>query len=141
MLQSLVKSDFPIPHIIIPVPLHKRKLRYRGFNQSQLLANAISDNLAPPIKIRTADILERKKYNPAQMEIKNYQKRIENVKNIFSLRPDFDKIMLRNKIVLLVDDIATTGATLQECTKVLKENGVKKVFAVVAARQMIHPVK
>jgi competence protein ComFC len=141
MLQSLIKSDFTIPHLIIPVPLHKRKLRYRGFNQSLLLANAISGNLTPPIRIEVADMLERKKYNQAQMEIKNYPERIQNVKNIFRLRQDFRKTLLKNKNVLLVDDIATTGATLQECAKILKENGAKKVFAVVAARQTIYPVK
>ncbi|MFA5872139.1 MAG: phosphoribosyltransferase family protein [Parcubacteria group bacterium] len=137
MLSSLVGSDFTIPHFIIPVPLHKKKLRYRGFNQSLLLANAISDNLTPPIKIAVADILERKKHTRAQMEIKNYQQRIQNVKNIFELKPGFDKLLIKNKIVLLVDDIATTGATLQECARILKENEVKKVFAVVVARQAV----
>jgi ComF family protein len=135
MLRGLVNSDFFIPQLIVPVPLHRRKLRYRGFNQCLLLAKAVSINLAPGIEIEVADILERKKNNRAQMKIKNYRERIRNVEGIFRLKPECSDLLLKDKTVLLIDDIATTGATLQECAKVLRASGAKKVFASVIARQ------
>lgn len=71
------------------------------------------------------------------MELGNYQDRLENVRNLFKMRSGavFDNI--KGKTVYLIDDIATTGATLEECAKTLKESGVKKVIAVVIARQTL----
>ena len=69
------------------------------------------------------------------MNVKNYKQRLKNVQNIFGLKPDANPDLIKNKSVLLVDDIATTGATLEECAKVLKSAGAKKVFAAVVARQ------
>lgn len=135
MVKALLKNDIPIPDYIIPIPLHQRRLRWRGFNQSLLLAENISENLAPMMKIEVLDILERKKYKKPQMKIKKYQDRLANVRNIFSLKKELPA--LKNKCILLVDDIATTGATLQECAKILKESGVKKIFGIVVARQTI----
>jgi len=71
------------------------------------------------------------------MEIKNYAARRRNVENIFSLKADSDSAGIKNKKILLIDDICTTGATLEECAKVLKTVGTKKVFAVVVARQTL----
>ncbi len=141
MVRSLVRNDCLIPDLVIPVPLHKRRLRWRGFNQSQVLAENISESLAPHLKIEVIDILRRKKYNKSQMEINNYGKRLENVRGIFSFNDQFKNNYLEKKVVLLVDDIATTGATLEECAKILKENGAKKVFAAVVARQAFYPAK
>jgi ComF family protein len=135
MVKALLRNDLPIPDYIMPIPLHPRRLRWRGFNQSLLLAETISENLAPLMKIEVQDILERQKYNQPQMKIKKYQERLENVKSIFGLKeqsPD-----LKNKTVLLVDDIATTGATLEECAKVIKEKGARKIFGVVISRQVM----
>lgn len=136
MAKAAICYDLPLPDAIIPVPLHPRRLRWRGFNQSELLARELSQNLAPPIIIPVLDILRRKRYNRPQMEIKNYKERLGNVKNIFSLS-DIKTSLIRKKTILLIDDIATTGATLQECAKILKDNGAKKVMAIVVARQAI----
>ncbi|HBB36664.1 MAG: Amidophosphoribosyltransferase-like protein [Candidatus Moranbacteria bacterium GW2011_GWC1_45_18] len=135
--KALLSHHIPLPRAIIPVPLHPRRLRWRGFNQALLLAEYISQNLAPPLKIPVLDILERRKYNKPQMELGNYQDRLENVRNLFKMRSGavFDNI--KGKTVYLIDDIATTGATLEECAKTLKESGVKKVIAVVIARQTL----
>ena len=137
IIKALLFHDCPLPFAIVPVPLHKKRLRWRGFNQAQLLAEKISENLAPPLVISVLDILERKKYNKPQMEIKNYQERLRNVEDIFQLKSDFDCSPIQKKTLLLVDDIATTGATLQECAKILKESGAKKVIAAVVARQSL----
>jgi ComF family protein len=135
MTKALLKHGLPIPDFIVPVPLHPRRLRWRGFNQSLLLAEKIAEELIPPLKIRVLNALKRQKYNRPQVEISNYSERFENVKDVFSLGGDSPEV--RSKTILLVDDIATTGATLEKCAKALKEAGAKKVFAVVVARQSI----
>lgn len=140
--EAFILNNLPLPDIIIPIPLHPKRLRWRGFNQSEILANYLSQNLAPgfPIPI-ISNFLIRKKYTRAQMKIKNYQERQKNIRNIFALNRIVETrhaSSLRGKTILLVDDIATTGATLFEAGRVLKSAGVKKVFAVVIARQEIH---
>lgn len=135
LVRAIQKKDLSLPNFIVPVPLHPRRLRWRGFNQSLLLARNISEELAPPLRIEVLDILNRKKYNRPQMEIKNYQERLANIKDNFFLGDGLAKDKLKNKTILLVDDVATTGATLNECAAILKRGGAKKVFAIVAARQ------
>lgn len=136
-IKALLSHDTPLPQALIPVPLYPRRLRWRGFNQALLLAENISRNSAPPLKIPVLDILERRKYNKPQMELRNYQNRLENVRNLFRIKSSAGLDNIKGKTVYLIDDIATTGATLQECAKVLKEAGAKKVFAVVIARQTL----
>jgi ComF family protein len=133
IMRAALQNDIPIPDCIVPIPLHPRRLRWRGFNQAELLAEKFSEELVPFFKIKVLDILERKKHKKPQMEIKKYRDRLESVNGIFSLKAGSPS--LKNKRILLIDDIATTGATLQECARVLKENGAKKVFAVVISRQ------
>ena len=133
----LVRNDFPLPDFLVPVPLHPRRLRWRGFNQSLLLANHISEELAPILGIEVVDAVNRVKYNRPQMQLNNYRERILNVQNIFELNPLANPAILKNKKILLIDDIATTGATLQECSNILKMAGAKRVFAAVVARQSV----
>jgi len=132
LLSSLSSSTFPIPDLIIPVPLHPRRLRWRGFNQSALLARQIARSMATGIEIPVKEnLLRRTKYTPPQMKIKKYSQRLENIREAFSVS-DGD---VQGKTVLLIDDIATTCSTLSECARVLKEAGAKKVYATVIARQ------
>lgn len=135
--KALVRNDIAIPDFLVPVPLHPKRLRWRGFNQSFLLASRISEELAPLTGVEILDILERKKFNRPQMQIKNYQERLQNMHNIFGLNKGINENIIKNKNILLIDDIATTGATLEECAKVLKQFGAKKVFAAVVARQSV----
>ncbi|MFA5994800.1 MAG: phosphoribosyltransferase family protein, partial [Parcubacteria group bacterium] len=126
---------------LVPVPLHPRRLRWRGFNQSALLAEYVGKNLTTGFEIPNhPNLLQRKRYTPPQMKIKKYAQRIANLQQAFSLRKTAATDMpnsLQGKTILLVDDVATTGTTLFECAKVLKAGGAKKVFAVVIARQEI----
>ena len=155
LVKIVSESELPIPDIIIPVPLHKRRLRWRGFNQAELLANYLSENLAPGFAIPVfSNLIVRQKYTPPQMKIGKYADRQKNMQDAFrinassiSLSPFLRRDVpvgqrgkalqnfLNGKTFLLVDDIATTGATLFECAKILKQNGAKKVFAAVIARQ------
>jgi competence protein ComFC len=135
LVSALLRNEIAIPDIIVPVPLHKRRLRWRGFNQAELLSFFISRNLTPGLEIpMEISLILRKKFTPPQMEIKRYKERKVNLQNAFSANPASD---ISGKYILLVDDVATTGATLFECAKVLKQSGAKKVGAIVLARQEI----
>jgi len=148
LTRVILQARLPIPDIIIPVPLHARRLRWRGFNQSQLLAEYLGQNLTPGFEIPIfSRLLVRRRYTPPQMKIKKYSDRLTNLQNAFEINLSKNSLLneklatssqdLQNKTILLVDDIATTGATLFECAKVLKKNGAKKVFGTVIARQEI----
>ncbi|MCX6763699.1 MAG: ComF family protein [Candidatus Moranbacteria bacterium] len=133
LVQAILKSQIDIPDFIIPVPLHRRRLRWRGFNQAELLADYVSANLTPGLVIPVLkNILIRKKYTSPQMKVKNYWERQKNIQAAFAIQ---DNTEIKNRRVLLIDDIATTGSTLFECAKVLKESGAKKIYAAVIARQ------
>jgi ComF family protein len=133
----LQKNDLSLPDFIIPIPIHRHKLKWRGFNQAEILANSVSQNLTPglPLAVRT-DLVFRHKKTKAQMKIKTYQERLSNLEDAFSVFPQAEKI-LNGKKILLIDDIATTGATLFECAKTLKIAGAKEVAGAIIARQKI----
>ena len=133
LVNVLRKTEIPLPDVITAVPLHQRRLRWRGFNQSALLAKHLSTHLLPQDIIEfDENILVRKRYTTPQMGLRDYQARQQNISDAFSVR---DQQNIQGKTVLLVDDIATTGSTLFECARVLKNAGAKEVFAVVIARQ------
>ena len=135
--RSLWQNNLPLPNLIIPVPIHRRKLKWRGFNQAELLALTISQNLTPGIEIPVnANLLYRKKHTKAQMKIKAYKERLANLSDAFALSLGAKEI-ISGKRILLIDDIATTGATLLECAKVLKSAGATEVTGAIIARQKI----
>ena len=113
--------------LMMPVPLHPKRLRERGFNQSLVLARAVE-----PILETRLDFLSLRRviYTRPQTGLKRNERR-KNVKGAFGLvgQPD-----LKEKTVILVDDVATTGTTLNECARVLKKAGCEKVFCLVLAR-------
>lgn len=111
---------------IVPVPLHPARKRERGFNQAELLARELRG--ASGIELR--DLLSRIRYTTTQTQF-DRQERMENLKNAFRLRRGCDVQGLR---MLLVDDVLTTGSTLSECARVLKQAGAVSVYAVTAAR-------
>ncbi|MDD5397329.1 MAG: ComF family protein [Candidatus Moranbacteria bacterium] len=133
LVAKLQKTDIPLPNMVVPVPLHPRRLRWRGFNQSALLAEHLAKNLllGSELELRQ-DVLIRHRHTSPQMHIKDYWARQSNIAGAFSVLPDAD---VKNKTILLVDDVATTGSTIFECAKILKIAGAKEVFAIVIARQ------
>jgi len=114
--------------ILIPIPLHLKRLRWRGFNQADLLAQQINKELNIPIN---NDLLIRTKHTLPQAKIENAQERQQNIKQAFGLK---NMISLENKIIILIDDISTTGATLKECAKILKPLKPKKIYGLVIAK-------
>jgi ComF family protein len=121
--------------LILPIPLHPQKFRSRGFNQSYLLihswkavANAM--HIAPPdIPIHT-DVLIRSKATVPQTGL-NRRQRLKNVKGVFSLR--FPEKICGKKL-LVVDDVYTTGATVNECARILLKFGAEQVDVLTLAR-------
>lgn len=113
------RQAFPsyLDYLLVPVPLSKRRERKRGFNQARILANLIHAAFEIPIN---PDIIKRKKSTRPQREIKEAKKRKANIKGVFAFNTKITPRMLRGKKVFIVDDITTTGATLEECAKVLK---------------------
>lgn len=108
--------------VIIPIPIHARKFRERGFNQAELLAKDMAAILG--IGLDT-ELISRNRYTKPQKELDDNE-RIKNLENAFTIT----KNVVQYKKVLLVDDIYTTGSTIDACARVLKEKGVEQVFAV-----------
>ncbi|NTW75599.1 MAG: ComF family protein [Candidatus Moranbacteria bacterium] len=137
LAKSMTKTDLPIADMIVPVPLHPWRFRYRGFNQSALLAESFAAAFMPdmPIPVRS-DLLVRHRFTLPQARSHGAKERKANLKGAFSLSSDTRHLRkeLRGKTIWLMDDVATTGATLEECAKVLKKSGAKTVFGVVVAR-------
>ncbi|MFH1954594.1 MAG: ComF family protein [Pseudomonadota bacterium] len=117
----------PGPLLTMPVPLHPKRLRERGFNQSLLLARHVAKGLQIDLDFLS---LRRIRYTMPQTSLAK-KKRQENVRGAFQLkRPE----AVRGKTILLVDDVATTGNTLNECAVALKRAGSKKIYCVTLAR-------
>src|SRR6476620_472410 len=112
--------------VIVPVPLHPARQRERGFNQAGLLGKLLSAQTSIPAK----PMLERIRYTTTQTAL-DRSERMENLHNAFRLRKNAD---VRDLRVLLVDDVLTTGSTLNECARILKRAGAFSVHAATAAR-------
>jgi len=124
-------------NLIVPVPLHKRKFRSRGFNTSFLfvrewafITKALNGSLSVvPV---AEDMLIRKRWTEPQTGL-GRKERLQNIKNAFDVR---DSSKIKRKKILLVDDVYTTGATVNECAKVLMRAGAASVDVLTLARAM-----
>ncbi len=124
LAEAAVRLDVR-PDIIVPVPLHKRRLRTRGFNQSLLLATEVSRRIDASL-----DYLSLQRLVPTKPQITlKAGARERNVAGAFNVK---DPGVFRGKQVLLIDDVFTTGATIKECSKALKKAGAE-VFALTLA--------
>jgi competence protein ComFC len=135
-LLSLFSNPF-----LVPLPLHKSRQRWRGFNQAEVLCQAIAHNLSLPctsvpfgrLTVAGGELVEplvRCKATQTQKDLKREQ-RLKNMGDAFVLKTGAD---VHGKNLILIDDVTTTGATLTEACKVLKRNGAAKVLCVTVAR-------
>lgn len=112
------------PDLLVPVPIHKNKRRLRGYNQAELLAENLSVLLRIPCQgnllLRTEDTAPQKQLRP--------QARLNNLQDAFAVNPIFRDQLADLTTVLLIDDIYTTGATMEICTRILRGAGVKNIF-------------
>ncbi len=118
-----LSSDF----IIQPIPLTTNKYNERGFNQAKIISVFFQKFINYPI----VDLLARKKETLAQAQLESLKKRYQNVRGVFQV---IDKKYLNDKKVILVDDVVTTGSTVKEAARVLKEAGAKKVYVLALAK-------
>ena len=144
-IQELLPACGDSVPLIVPVPLHKGKRSDRGFNQAELIARAAVKRLIHPATRKTGawrgprltqrlelttGVLIRRRATISQVGLTREQ-RIENMRDAFQVR---DAPSLRDRTVIVVDDVMTTGTTLSECARVLKQAGAERVLAAVVAR-------
>ena len=115
--------------IITFAPLHSARLAQRGYNQAEILANKLSGKT----KIEVKPLLYKNKKTKRQVELTG-KKRRENLLGVFGTRMKNLESSVKNKKILIIDDITTTGTTLNECAKVLKDAGAKEIWGLVVAR-------
>ena len=112
---------------IIPVPISKKRKKTRGYNQSLLIARKIAEltdlELMNNCLVKTKNIIEQSKLNK--------EDRIQNIQGVYELK---SKQLIENKNILLIDDIYTTGSTVNECSKILKQGNPKKIGILVLAK-------
>ena len=111
---------------IVPVPLHSRRRRERGYNQSELLARQLGREVGVPVEPRS---LRRVRYTGQQARL-NAAERRQNVKGAF----EAERALSRGRHIVLVDDVFTTGATMSECAEALLDAGAASVAAITLAR-------
>lgn len=133
-LSQRIKSENITADFIIPVPMYKTNLKQRGYNQAELIAKYIGRFLG--IKV-CCDVVIKNRKTPAQKNLTRLQRKT-NLKDAFSIT-DISKV--KNKRIIIVDDICTTGSTLSEITNLLIKSGVAEVYCVCACKTPNKPYK
>lgn len=113
---------------LIPIPLHKLKQRERGYNQSEYICKGIQEITQIPLY---SSLIIRKKYTESQTQL-DLQQRKENVGNAFTMHPKYSSLV-KGKRFILVDDVITTGSTINACANELRARGAVQVFAASVA--------
>jgi ComF family protein len=116
--------------LVIPVPLHKEREQQRGYNQTTLLARQFARQLGLTLR---EDILQRARATPVQVGL-NGQERQQNVEGAFACTPQFTTGALSGRTILMIDDVCTTGSTLEASAAPLFAAGVQSVYGLVLAR-------
>jgi competence protein ComFC len=129
LLADYLASNLLPGKVLVPVPLHRKRLRERGYNQSHLLAQELGKLTGLPL---VDDCLRRQRHTPPQARTTTVDERRGNVADAFSCR---DR-SLEDKQVLLIDDVSTSGSTLDACAQALKEAGANSVWGLVLAREV-----
>lgn len=128
------RASFPVEEfreivdLVLPVPLHPSRLRQRGFNQASLIGTEVAAWLGKPLR---EDILLRTKPTKAQMKLEKREDRRKNVSEAFAVQSGG---ALEGKRILLLDDVYTSGSTMGECAKNLRQSGAFKIFGLTLAR-------
>jgi ComF family protein len=125
---AMAFSDFQNP-LLIPVPASKRALRERGFNQCELIAKEIKKIDTEKYFEISFTALKKIKETPHQSKLKNKSERLKNLKGCFAAEAD----SVRGRNIILIDDVITTGATMKEVTKTLRDAGAKNVIGFAIA--------
>lgn len=126
--EDMINNNVSLPNngILVPIPLHRKKQMERGYNQSELFAKGIAESTELELK---TDLVWRK-INTKTQTHKSKEERWQNVKESFSLK---DNVKLNGQNVIIVDDVLTTGATIEACGQLLSDNGVNSIGVFVLA--------
>lgn len=116
--------------IVIPIPISKKKLRFRGYNQSESIARGFCKESNSPQFILKTQIVKKIKDNIPQAKLTNKKRRLENIKNAFIVKNPF---YVKGKTFFVIDDVTTTGGTFSEVSRVLKEAGAHTVICFAIA--------
>lgn len=116
-------------NILIPIPISSERRNERGFNQAEILCQSILKNDSDSFFEYEPDVLFKNRSTPPQTRLKRNE-RIKNLEGCFSIR---NPEKIKDKTIILIDDVTTTGSTIREARKILKEGGAKKVTAFVLA--------
>jgi len=127
-------AEFAKGATLVPVPLHSARLKKRKYNQSLEIARAIKRRY-PQLELKIAEPLLRKKQTLAQASL-DKKTRLQNIRGAFGLKPKAAAKLKKETPVIIFDDVMTTGATLDECARVLKRAGFKNVRALCAYRRL-----
>lgn len=123
-------TTHPVPgEVLVPVPLHRKRLRERGYNQSELLARELGKLVKLPVM---AEGIVRRQHSPPQARATSISERRSNVNDAFSC----GNRSLQNKRIILIDDVATSGATLDACAAVLKAAAASSVWGLTLATEV-----
>lgn len=118
--------------IAIPIPLSPQRLRTRGYNQAELIAQRVARSLGIPV---VANVLVRAKHTKPQSDTTSEAERRENIRGVYAVRDSAEaRTPINGANILLLDDVSTSGATFLEASQVLKAAGVKKIVAVSVAK-------
>lgn len=132
LLAQTYKRTGLVADMIVPVPLHTKRQQQRGYNQAQLLAEVCSAQLGLPLYV---SLLTRVRATASQTHL-SINERLQNVTGAFLLNPNANARTLAKRNILLIDDVCTTGATLDACAAPLFSAGVKTVWGLVLARPL-----
>jgi ComF family protein len=117
---------------VVPVPISKERMRERGFNQSALIAARFAQFFGLPLKTK---IVTRTVHRPAQSDIADRDERHQNIQNCYIAKPFAGTgICAKNKNIILIDDVTTSGATFTDAVRALRAAGARKIFALAVAK-------
>lgn len=122
----ILHIEIPRVDAVIPVPLHEKRLRQREFNQSALLAKNIAKNLGIEVLV---NCLVKVRDTMPQVGLRSQDRR-KNIKHAFDIKQEE---LVKGKNVILIDDVVTTGATVRECSRVLKKAGAENIYVITLA--------
>ncbi len=122
--------NFPEFDLITSAPISKKRLNERGFNQAQLIAEELASKLNKPFKKLLKKIKDTKKQARS-----SFQQRLSNLSDCFRVESPY-RDFVKNKTILIIDDVISTGSTLNECAKTLKASGAKQVIGVALAQSL-----
>jgi ComF family protein len=129
-LSLILKDSSTRPILIVPIPLSRKKRWRRGYNQSDYIARGFCSCVNSNLFLLEKRILFKNKNTSPQAKIKVREERLKNIQGVFFIK---DKEKINGKTIIIIDDVVTTGGTIKEAMRVLKDNGAEKVYVLTLA--------